>query len=129
MTALLSHAPRNATRLEAGQWNRVSLEHFAVGDRLMVRHADIVPVGGTLAGNAELDESTLTGESHLCTHEGGATARSGAINAGPTFEMIASATAAHSTFAGIVRMVEMTQRDCSPAVRLATPGGLSPAHS
>ncbi|CAB3804672.1 Potassium-transporting ATPase ATP-binding subunit [Paraburkholderia caffeinitolerans] len=119
MTALLSHAPRNATRLEAGQWNRVSLEQIGVGDRLVVRHADIVPVDGTLASNAELDESTLTGESRLCTRESGAAVRSGAINAGSTFEMIASATAAGSTFAGIVRMVEMAQRDRSPAARLA----------
>lgn len=119
MTALLSHAPREAIRLEAGQWNRVLLEAIGVGDRLMVRHADIVPVDGTLAGNAELDESKLTGESRLCPRECGAAVRSGAINAGSTFEMIASATASESTFAGIVRMVEMAQRDRSPAERLA----------
>lgn len=119
MTALLSHAPREAVRLEAGQWNRAPPESIVAGDRLMVRHGEVVPVDGTLAGAAELDESTLTGESRVCTRGRGAAVRSGAINAGSTFEMIASTTVSDSTFAGIVRMVEMAQRERSPAVRLA----------
>ncbi|WP_233889500.1 heavy metal translocating P-type ATPase [Paraburkholderia flagellata] len=119
MTALLSHAPREAMRLEAGEWRPTALDRIAAGDRLLVRHGDVVPVDGTLTGAADLDESTLTGESRSCARASGEVVRSGAVNVGAPFEMIASATAADSTFSGIVRMVESAQRGRSPAARLA----------
>ncbi|MEM5330992.1 heavy metal translocating P-type ATPase [Paraburkholderia sp. JHI2823] len=119
MTALLSHAPREAIRSDAGKWTPVALDHVVPGDRLLVRHGEVVPVDGTLSGAAELDESTLTGESRSRPCVSGEAVRSGAVNAGSPFEMIASATAADSTFSAIVRMVESAQRARSPAARLA----------
>jgi len=124
MTALLSHAPHEAIRFDAGDWNPVALDRIAAGDRLLVRHGDVVPVDGTLTGTADLDESTLTGESRSCARASGDVVRSGAVNVGSPFEMIASATAADSTFSGIVRMVESAQRGRSPAARLADRYGL-----
>ncbi|TAM05833.1 MAG: heavy metal translocating P-type ATPase [Paraburkholderia sp.] len=119
MTALLSHAPREAMRFEAGEWRTTALDCIAAGDRLLVRHGDVLPVDGTLTGPADLDESTLTGESRGCARTSGEGVRSGAVNVGAPFEMIASATAADSTFSTIVRMVESAQRGRSPATRLA----------
>ncbi|MEM5312397.1 heavy metal translocating P-type ATPase [Paraburkholderia sp. JHI869] len=119
MTALLSHAPREAKRFDAGEWCAIALDQIAAGDQLLVRHGEVVPVDGTLNGAAELDESTLTGESHICARASGEVIRSGVVNVGPPFEMIASTTAANSTYAGIVRMVETAQRGRSPAARLA----------
>ncbi|MFC5429704.1 heavy metal translocating P-type ATPase [Paraburkholderia denitrificans] len=119
MTALLSHAPREAMRFEAGEWRTTALDRIAAGDRLLVRHGDVLPVDGTLTGPADLDESTLTGESRSCARTSGEGVRSGAVNVGAPFEMIASATAADSTFSAIVRMVESAQRGRSPATRLA----------
>lgn len=119
MTALLSHAPREAIRFDAGEWKPVALERVAAGDRLLVRHGEVIPVDGTLTGAADLDESTLTGESRTCARASGEVVRSGAVNVGSPFEMIASATAANSTFSGIVRMVESAQRARSPSARLA----------
>ena len=63
MTALLSHAPREAIRLDAGEWISTPLDRVATGDRLLVRQGEVIPVDGTLTSAAELDESTLTGES------------------------------------------------------------------
>ena len=45
--------------------------------------------------------------------------RSGAVNAGPAFDLHATATAADSTYAGIVRLVEAAEKEKAPAVRLA----------
>lgn len=119
MTALLRHAPQEATRHEAGEWRRVALDAVGMGDRLLVRSGDVVPVDGTLCGQAELDESSLTGESAIQRRAAGAAVRSGVLNAGAPFEMVAAATAGDSTFAGIVRMVRTARQERSPAARLA----------
>lgn len=119
MTALLAHAPRYANRFEAGEWRRVELDTVRAGDRLLVRSGEFVPVDGTLAGHAQLDESALTGESVIQTRPPGGAVRSGVVNAGAAFEMVAVAAARDSTFAGIVRMVQSAQQERSPAARLA----------
>ena len=68
---------------------------------------------------AVLDESALTGESRLATKEAGAPVDSGTVNAGAPFDLLASATAERSTYAGIVRLVEEAQSSKAPFVRLA----------
>ncbi|MCA8330675.1 heavy metal translocating P-type ATPase [Burkholderia cepacia] len=119
MSALLSRAPRQATRFENGEWRSVAPDTLVPGDRLLVRSGEFVPVDGTLTGDAELDESMLTGESSTLRRRSGENACSGVVNAGAPFEMIARTTASDSTFAGIIRMVERAQRERSPSVRLA----------
>ncbi|WP_250523350.1 MULTISPECIES: heavy metal translocating P-type ATPase [unclassified Caballeronia] len=119
MTALLSRAPRQANRFEAGEWRRVELDTVRPGDPLLVRNGEFVPVDGSLVGHAQLDESTLTGESVIRQRSPGETVSSGVVNVGAAFEMIAAASAGDSTFAGIVRMVESAQHERSPATRLA----------
>ncbi|MDW9249654.1 heavy metal translocating P-type ATPase [Burkholderia cepacia] len=119
MSALLGRAPRQATRFENGEWRSVVPDTLVPGDRLLVRSGEFVPVDGTLTGDAELDESMLTGESSTLRRRSGENACSGVVNAGAPFEMVARATAGDSTFAGIVRMVERAQRERSPSVRLA----------
>ena len=119
MTVLLSRAPRQATRLENGEWHSVALNFVERGDRLLVRSGEFVPVDGSLIGIAELDESMLTGESAIQRRLAGESVCSGIVNAGAPFEMIASSSATGSTFAGIVRMVQAAQRERSPATRLA----------
>ncbi len=119
MTALLSRAPRHANRFEAGEWRHVELDTVSPGDRLLVRSGEFVPVDGSLSSHAQLDESTLTGESVVRQRSPGESVSSGVVNVGAAFEMIAAASARDSTFAGIVRMVESAQHERSPATRLA----------
>jgi heavy metal translocating P-type ATPase len=119
MTALLARAPRDANRFESGEWRHVQLDVVQPGDRLLVRSGEFVPVDGTLGNHAQLDESALTGESQVQPRAPGEAVRSGGVNAGAAFEMVAAATARDSTFAGIVRMVESAQRERSPSARLA----------
>ncbi|OUL95698.1 heavy metal translocating P-type ATPase [Paraburkholderia hospita] len=119
MTALLSRAPRHANRFEGDEWRRVELDAVRPGDRLLVRSGEFVPVDGSLIGHAQLDESTLTGESVIRQRSPGEPVNSGVVSAGAAFEMVAAASAADSTFAGIVRMVQSAQQERSPASRLA----------
>ncbi|QYY33682.1 heavy metal translocating P-type ATPase (plasmid) [Cupriavidus pinatubonensis] len=119
MTALLSHAPKVAHRFQDGQWQQVGLETVQAGDRLLVRHGELVPVDGTPSVPVELDESALTGESVVQHRVAGNAVCSGVLNVGAAFEMVASAPAERSTFAGIVRMVGKAQAERSPSARLA----------
>jgi heavy metal translocating P-type ATPase len=117
---LLARAPRAAHRYAGGALESVAIEEVAPGDLLLVKKGEVVPVDGILeAANAVLDESALTGESRPVERERGEQVRSGAVNAGPGMDLRAIATAAESTYAGIVRLVEEAQREKAPFVRLA----------
>jgi heavy metal translocating P-type ATPase len=90
------------------------------GDRLLVRQGEVVPVDGIVAeGVAVLDEAALTGEAEPVRRERQERVRSGTVNAGPPFDLLATATAEASTYAAIVRLVEQAQAEKAPLVRLA----------
>jgi cation transport ATPase len=63
LKSLVDRAPRVAHRRATDAIGDVAIELVAVGDRLIVRGGEIVPVDGTVAGKAAtIDESALTGE-------------------------------------------------------------------
>jgi heavy metal translocating P-type ATPase len=120
LSSLLRRAPRVAHRLRNGAIDTVPVDEVAVGDSLVVKEGDVLPVDGLVtAGPAILDEATLTGESRLVERRAGDQVRSGTANAGSPFHMRASTSAADSTYAGIVRMVREAQASKAPLVRLA----------
>jgi len=120
LSALLARAPRTARRYRDGSLETVPLEAIAVGDVLLVAAGEVVPVDGTLAAAAAvLDESALTGEALPVEHVRGDALRSGTLNAAGPFDLRATATAAGSTYAGIVRLVEQAESAQAPFVRLA----------
>ena len=120
MTALLSRVPRAGIRYQDGALAEVSLDAIEPGDRLLIRQGDIVPVDGTVAeGLAVLDQSALTGEAMPVQRLAGGFAMSGSTNAGEAFDLLAARTAAESTYAGIMRLVEAAQRSKAPMSRLA----------
>ena len=98
----------------------VPVSEIAVGDTLLVRAGEVVPVDGVLSDpDAILDEAALSGEPIPVARHRGEAIRSGAVNAGQTFTMEATATETESTYAGIVRMATAAQTAKSPAIRLA----------
>jgi heavy metal translocating P-type ATPase len=120
LSSLLKRAPRVAHRLQDGTVNTISVEQVLVGDTLIVKDGDVLPVDGIVsAGPAILDEAALTGESRLVERPVGDPVRSGTANAGAPFHMRATTTAADSTYAGIIRMVREAQASKAPLVRLA----------
>ena len=119
LSALLERAPRTVRRYEDGQLVERPVEDVAPGDRLLIRPGEVVPVDGVASGHLVLDESALTGESRPVEAAAGDPIRSGAVNAGGAFEMLATATAERSTYAGIVRLVQEAERQKAPFVRVA----------
>ena len=120
LRALLEHAPRSARRRVGETVTVVPLDEVAVGDRLVVGPGEVVPVDGRIEGTvAVLDESVLTGEPLQVERAAGEPVRSGVVNAATAFEIRATATAEHSTYAGIVRLAQQAGAHSAPIVRWA----------
>jgi heavy metal translocating P-type ATPase len=120
LTELLARAPRGAARIHNGEITDITLDAIAPDDLLLVRPGETVPADGTLQdAGATLDESMLTGEPLPVSLAQGARLRSGAVNAGGAFRMRASAGAAGSTYAAIIRLTQAASQSRAPLVRLA----------
>jgi heavy metal translocating P-type ATPase len=120
LTGLLRRVPRTARCYRSGELETVPLADIAPGDVVLVAHGDLVPVDGTVTGgSAVLDESALTGEPVPVERPQGDAVRSGVVNAGGPFDLLATAKADESTYAGIVRLVSEAEESQAPFVRLA----------
>ena len=120
LRSLVDRAPRVGHRRLDHGIEDVPVADIAVGDGLLVRAGEVVPVDGIVASDAAtIDESALTGEPIPVIKSRGAAIYSGSLNAGETFEMTASSLAGESTYAGILRLVTAAQTAKAPFVRLA----------
>ena len=120
LTSLVDRTPRIAHRRSAGEVTDVPVDQVVVGDMLLVRGGEVVPVDGVIVtSDAMIDESALTGEPVAVHRRQGEAVRSGTINVGEMFELATTATAGQSTYAGIVRMVTAAQTAKAPFIRLA----------
>jgi heavy metal translocating P-type ATPase len=120
LSSLVSRAPRIAHRGSADAYADVAIQDVAVGDVLLVKSGEVVPVDGIVGPQgAVVDESSITGESRPVKIAVGALARSGTSNAGGPFELRVTAKAADSTYAAIVRLVQAAETSKAPVARLA----------
>jgi heavy metal translocating P-type ATPase len=120
LRSLIDRAPRVAHRRVGSSIEDVPIDQVAIGDNILVRGGEIVPVDGVvLSHSAIIDEAALTGEPIPVSRQVGELARSGSLNAGDSFEIRASTIASESTYAGIVRMVSAAQTAKSPFIRMA----------
>jgi len=120
LRALTDRAPRLAHKKSAHGTQTISIDQVAIGDELLVRAGELLPVDGILTDtSALLDESTVSGEPLPERRSAGDTLRSGTVNAGEAFVMRASAVADRSTYAAIVRMVAAAQTAKAPFIRIA----------
>lgn len=120
LRALIQRAPQRAWVQEHDGLREVAVDQVQPGQTLLVRLGDIVPVDGQLKSDqAILDEAALTGESLPVTRHAGEHVASGVCNAGAPIWLLATHTAAQSTYAGIVRLAEAARQSRAPFVRLA----------
>lgn len=126
LTALLDRSPRVAHVLrhpstsQAQELEDVPVDDVAVGDVLLVRPGEIVPVDGVLLGaGGTFDESSLTGESLPVTRGAGEEALSGAVNGTRVVRIRAVRRSADSQYQQIVALVQAAEDSRAPVVRLA----------
>ncbi len=120
LRSLVDRAPRQAHRKIGERIEQVPIEAILVGEELLVRAGEIVPVDGIVgSASATIDESAVTGEPIPVEKTRGSAVLSGSLNAGETFDLTVTAPAGESTYAGIVRMVTAAQTAKAPFVRMA----------
>jgi heavy metal translocating P-type ATPase len=119
LTLLVDRAPRTARVKRGAEVLTVDVAEVVVGDRVIVGPGELAPVDGRLVTAGVFDESALSGESLPVERAVDDGVRSGVVNAGSPVELVATATSATSTYAGLVRMVEQAAADTAPFVRLA----------
>ena len=120
LRSLVDRAPRTAHRRQGTSIDDVPIEGIAVGDTILVRGGEVIPIDGIVTSPAAMiDEAVLTGEPIPVTRREGERASSGTVNAGDTFELRATATAGESTYASIVKLVNAAQTAKAPFIRLA----------
>jgi len=120
LTALVARAPRVATLRVGEHLEQVPIERVQVGDIVVVRNGEVVPVDGTVVGGeAVLDTSALSGEALPVALGVGRAVLSGTSSAGGPFEVRADRPAADSAYAALVRLVEQAQSQRAPFVRMA----------
>ena len=120
LKSLIDRMPKLANRItSSGSLELISVENVQADDRLIVKSGEIVPVDGIAQESCYLDQSALTGEPLPVLLNKFDPVISGTINAGNTFEMLATGNVSQSTYSGIVTMVRNSRAESSPNIRLA----------
>jgi Cu2+-exporting ATPase len=122
--ALLRLAPATARVRRGSQEAEIPLEQVVVGDEIVVRPGDKVPVDGEVASGASyVDESMITGEPVPVAKSPGDQVVGGTVNQTGAFTFKATAVGADTALARIVQMVQNAQASRAPAQRLADQAG------
>lgn len=117
--ALARLLPATARVERGGRIDEVPLEAVVIGDIVVVRPGECVPVDGTVVeGDSEVDESLITGESRPVAKSAEARLVGGSLNGSGLLRLRATAVGAGSTVARIVELVERAQASKAPVEKL-----------
>ncbi|MGO4121094.1 heavy metal translocating P-type ATPase [Arthrobacter sp. YAF16] len=132
LTSLLERVPQTAHRERNGgaagshaaetdsQHEDVAATDVEVGDILLVRPGEVVPLDGLLLSESgTFDESSLTGESLPVERAAGEGLMSGSLNGQAAIRMQVTALMEDSQYSRIVALVKEAADSKSPMVRLA----------
>lgn len=98
----------------------IALEELRVGDTVIVRPGERMPIDGTITkGNSSVDESLLTGESLPCEKTVGDSVTGGTQNLLGSLEVQVSRIGDDTTLAHIVRFIKEAQGSKAPLQDLA----------
>ncbi len=117
---LIGLNPKTALAIRDGEEREISVEDVQVGDLILVRPGERVPVDGIIReGHSSIDESMITGESIPVEKEAGDEVIGASINRTGSFKFEANRVGKDTTLARIVRLVEEAQGSKAPIQRLA----------
>ncbi len=118
--SLMGMQPRTARTIRDGVEQDIPIADVLVGDLVVVRPGERVPVDGDVtAGASTVDESMLTGESLPVEKEPGVPVYGGTMNMVGSFTYRATKVGKDTALAQIVRMVKQAQGSKAPIQRLA----------
>ncbi|PTG59826.1 heavy metal translocating P-type ATPase [Staphylococcus chromogenes] len=114
---LVDAAPKEAIRIkENGETEKIDVDDVEVGNRIVVRSGSTIPVDGRIVkGNANIIESSITGESVPVSKSVDEKVYSSTNVDTGYLEIIAEKVAEDTTFSKIIELVEEAQDKKSPA--------------
>ena len=120
ITRLMDLAPKTASVLRDGQEVEIPVEEVRVGDRIVVRPGQTIPVDGIIVeGGSTVDESALTGESIPVDKSVGDTVAAASMNRSGAFVFEALRVGEDTTLAQMIRLVEEASASKAPIAKLA----------
>ncbi len=113
--ALVDLTPREAIVRRGGIEHRAAVETIAVGEVVLVRPGDKVPLDGRIvAGHSDVNEAPMTGESLPVDKGPGDEAYAGTINGRGALELEVSRIGPDTRLARIIHLVEAAQARRAP---------------
>src|SRR3989344_4936019 len=121
VVALMKLRPDEANLEDAsGQISRVAVEALEVGQIVVVKPGEKIPVDGViLSGVSAVDQSSMTGESVPVDKEVGEDVFAGTVNGQGVLRVEVQKTASHSTLAQMITLVTEAQSKRSPSERFS----------
>ncbi|WP_152275372.1 copper-translocating P-type ATPase [Arthrobacter koreensis] len=120
LDALAELLPDEAERVTDSGTETILISDLAVGDVVLVRSGARLPADGEIAeGQAELDESMITGESKTVPRGPGDNVVAGTVATDSSLRVRVTAVGANTALAGIQRLVAEAQASSSKAQALA----------
>jgi Cu+-exporting ATPase len=111
---------RTARVIRAGKDVDLPIEEVNVGDTILVRPGEKIPVDGVISeGASTVDEAMLTGESLPVEKRAGDDVYGATINKTGSFQFTATKVGRDTVLQQIIRMVEEAQGSKAPIARLA----------
>ena len=117
---LMDLAPKTATVLRGEEEAEIPVEEVAVGDIVIVRPGQSIPVDGTVVeGSSAVDQSALTGESIPVEKQAGDKVVAATINKSGFLKFRAEKVGNDTTLAKIIELVEDASASKAPIAKLA----------
>lgn len=117
---LIGLSPKTATLLRDEQEIETPIDDVMVGDRVIVRPGERIPVDGmVIEGRSSIDESMLTGESLPVNKSVGSEVIGATVNKQGRLVIEATHVGAQTALAQIIRLVEQAQGSKAPIQRIA----------
>jgi Cu+-exporting ATPase len=120
ISKLIDMAPKTATVLRGGQETEIPADEVTVGDIVVVRPGQSIPVDGVIIdGDSAVDQSSITGESIPAEKHPGDKVIAATINKSGFIKLKAEKVGRDTTLSQIIRLVEDAGASKAPIARLA----------
>ena len=112
--------PTTACRLKNGEEQHIPIEQVGVGDVLLVRPGESIPVDGVVrSGKSAIDESVFTGESLPVDKAPGDPVTAATMNQSGMLTIEATHIGSETALARLIQLVQTTQQSKPPIQRAA----------
>ncbi|ASS77253.1 heavy metal translocating P-type ATPase [Tumebacillus algifaecis] len=114
--SLIGFAPKEALVRRNGQEQTVSVDHLQIGDLILVRPGERIPMDGRVeAGSSTVNQAPVTGESIPVLKQMGDEVFAGTLNETGGLEVIVTKKVQDSTLSRMIYLVEEAQEQKAPS--------------